>query len=189
LDAAAASPFVGREQELASLQEGWRRARAGKGSLVLISGEAGVGKTRLVEALADQLHWQGARVVWGRCYEFARGLPYEPVAEALRAIVATLTSDQLARFPVWTVREVARLVPALSDRVALPPSDSPRDGAAELSGADRGRTRRAEGGAVPPTPFDLGREQAGFFDGLACFLAQSSSSQPLLIVLEDLHWA
>ncbi|MGD2178429.1 MAG: BTAD domain-containing putative transcriptional regulator, partial [Anaerolineae bacterium] len=117
LDAVAVSPFVGREQELASLEEGWRRARAGQGSLVLISGEAGVGKTRLVEASADRWRWLGARVVWGRCYEFTGGLPYQSVAEALRTVVTALPSGQLADLPAWSLREVARLAPALSDRV------------------------------------------------------------------------
>ena len=45
---------------------------------MLISGEAGVGKTRLMEAFADRLRWQGVRVLWGRSYEFERALPYQP---------------------------------------------------------------------------------------------------------------
>jgi predicted ATPase len=44
-----------------------------------------VGKTRLVEEFADHLRWQGVRVLWGRCYEFERLLPYQPLAEALQA--------------------------------------------------------------------------------------------------------
>ena len=64
-----------------------QQARAGHGGLVLVSGEAGVGKTRLVEELADHLRWQGVRVLWGRCYEFERLLPYQPVGEALQAVL------------------------------------------------------------------------------------------------------
>ena len=75
LDVIAPSRLVGREQELAFLRESWRGAEAGQGGLALISGEAGVGKTRLVEEFANRLRWQGMRVLWGRCYEFERLLP------------------------------------------------------------------------------------------------------------------
>jgi len=95
LDVAASTPLVGREQELASLHRCWREAQATQGKLVLVSGEAGVGKSRLIEEFADRLRWQGVRVLWGRCYEFERVLPYQPVAEALRAALPTLGSDDL----------------------------------------------------------------------------------------------
>jgi predicted ATPase len=60
--------------------------RSRPGGLVFILGEAGLGKTRLVEELAGRLRWQGARVAWGRCSEFERLLPYQPISEALRTL-------------------------------------------------------------------------------------------------------
>jgi DNA-binding SARP family transcriptional activator len=111
LDVIAPSRLVGRERELGFLRECWQGAQAGRGGLALISGEAGVGKTRLVEEFANRLRWRGVRVLWGRCYEFERLLPYQPIAEALQTILPALTSAELADFAAWTVAEVARLAP------------------------------------------------------------------------------
>lgn len=162
LDVATAAPFVGREEELATLQSHWQRAQAEKGGLVLISGEAGVGKTRLVAELTDRLRWQGARVLTGRCYEFERTLPYQPFAEALRGSLPTLTADRLTGLPRRVLGEVARLVPELGERDP------------ELTPAAVGHS---------------GQEQARLFDGLARFLAHWSTQEALLLILEDLHWA
>ncbi|MFQ5813768.1 MAG: ABC transporter substrate-binding protein, partial [Anaerolineae bacterium] len=162
LDVIPPVKLAGREQEMAFLQQCWQRTQAGHGGLVLISGEAGVGKTRLVEEFANRLRWQGVRVLWGRCYEFERTLPYQSLAEALRTVVSALTPDELADFPTWAVAEVARLVPEVLERHPGP----------EVSAA--------------PSP---DQEQSRLFEGLARFLAELSSHGPLLVVLEDLHWA
>jgi ABC-type oligopeptide transport system substrate-binding subunit/DNA-binding SARP family transcriptional activator len=170
LDVIAPSRLVGREQELAFLRECWqeatsragRGAEAGRGAGVLISGEAGVGKTRLVEEFASHLRWQGVRVLWGRCYEFERVLPYQPIAEALRTILPTLASAELSDFPAWAVGEMARLVPEVLE---------------EWAGLE----------VTPAIRSD--QERARLFDGVTRFLAELSSHGALLIVLEDLHWA
>ncbi len=78
LDVIAPSKLVGREHELAFLHDCWQKAQAEHGGLALISGEAGVGKTRLIEEFANRLRWQGIRVLWGRCYEFERLCPTNP---------------------------------------------------------------------------------------------------------------
>ncbi len=80
-----------------------------QGGLVLISGEARVSKSRLVEEFANRLRWQGIRLLWGRCYEFERVLPYQPVAVALRTILPILPLAELADFPTWVPEELARL--------------------------------------------------------------------------------
>ena len=170
LDVMALSPLVGREQEMTFLRECWRGAvsracrgmEAGQGRLVLFSGEAGVGKTRLVEEFANRLRWQGVRSLWGRCYEFERVLPYQPIAEALRTILPTLTPAELADLAPWTVAEVARLVPGITEHYP---------------------------GLGAPASIPSDQEQARLFDGVARFLAGLSSHGALLIVLEDLHWA
>ena len=162
LDVVAPSKLVDRDQELAFLHQCWQGAKPGHRGLVLISGEAGVGKTRLVEEFANRLRWQGVRVLWGRCYEFERLLPYQPIAEAVRTVLRTLTPDELAGFPAWTLGEVARLVP-------------------EVSETQPGL------GATPSPEGD--REEARLFAGLARLLAELSSRGAILIVLEDLHWA
>jgi DNA-binding SARP family transcriptional activator len=162
LDVVAPGKMVGREQEMAFLHECWQRAQTRHGELALISGEAGVGKTRLVEEFAHHLRWQGIRVLWGRCYEFERALPYQPVAEALRTILPTLTPGELAGFPAWTLAEVARLVPEVLEQCP------------ELE--------------VPTAPRP-DQERAHLFEGMGRFLARLSSHGPLLIILEDLQWA
>ena len=82
--APAAPPLVGREREQAALRDALAAALAGRGSLVLIGGEAGIGKTALAEALLAEAAAQGALVLVGRCYDLSETPPYGPWAEALR---------------------------------------------------------------------------------------------------------
>jgi predicted ATPase/DNA-binding SARP family transcriptional activator len=170
LDVLTAGPLVGRERELALLQECWQAAvsrvgrgtEAGQGALVLIRGEAGVGKTRLVKEFAHRLHWQGQRVLWGRCYEFERVLPYQPIAEALGSIVSWLTPAELADFPTWTLEQIARLVPEVLEK--------------------------QPGLRVTPS-IRSEQERARLFEGVARFLIGLTAHEALLLVQEDLHWA
>ncbi len=162
LDVATRTKLVGREEELAFLQDHWQVAEAGWAGLVLISGEAGVGKTRLVEEFARSLDGQGARVLWGRCYEFERSLPYQPVADALRTILPNLASSELSGLPAGIVAEIARLVPEVLEKRP------------ELENTDA---------------FASDQEQARLFGATARFLAELSTSWPLLLILEDLQWA
>src|SRR5438876_206805 len=76
-------PLVGREREQALLREHLAAALAGEGALVLIGGEAGIGKTALAEATAREAAAQGALVLTGRCYDLAETPPYGPWVELL----------------------------------------------------------------------------------------------------------
>jgi ABC-type oligopeptide transport system substrate-binding subunit/DNA-binding SARP family transcriptional activator len=178
LDVIAPVRLVGRERELVFLQRCWRRAQAQEGGLGLISGEAGVGKTRLVEAFADRVRWEGVRVLWGRCYELERALPYQPLTEALRTIPPALTSDELAGVPAWAIAQVARLMPEVLERPIF-------------SEARRGRSRGIGGhpGLQVAAAPRLDQERARLFEGVTRFVAELSSHRALLVVLEDLHWA
>ncbi len=162
LEAMVSSSLVGRDQELAFLRKFQQQARQGHGGLILVSGEAGVGKTRLVEEFASELRWQGACVLWGRCYEFERILPYQPVVEALRAVVPTMARSELEGQPAWVLAEVVRLVPEILEK-------QPDLGATPALRSEQERTR--------------------LFEGLIRFLAHLTTQGTLLIVLEDLHWA
>jgi ABC-type oligopeptide transport system substrate-binding subunit/DNA-binding SARP family transcriptional activator len=162
LEAVISNPLVGREQEMTFLQERWQAAQQGRGGLVLIGGEAGVGKTRLIEDFAGRLRWQGARVLWGCCYEFERLLPYQPVVEALGGVVPAISRPELETHPAWVLAEVARLVPELLEKVP---------------GVDATPALRSE------------EERVRLFDGLVRFLAHLSARSCLLLTLEDLHWA
>jgi len=170
LDAVAASPLVGREEELTFLQRCWQEAQAGQGRLLLIGGEAGVGKSRLIQEFADRLRWQGTRVLWGRCYQFERLLPYQPIAEALQSALPTLTPDLASNMPAWVLGEVARLTPEVLEL----PAPAQHEGRPALQ--------------LPPA-IRSDQERARLFDGVARFLMELSRHGALLIVLEDLHWA
>ncbi len=162
LDPVIRCPLVGRDPEVAFLRDRYEQARAGRGGLVLIHGEAGVGKTRLVEELADHLRWQGVRVLWGRCYEFERLLPYQPVGEALQAVLSSMTPGELASLPAWILAELARLVPELSETLPAP----------------------GDGSTAAPE-----QEQAHLFEAVARFLADLATGGALVLILDDLHWA
>jgi len=170
LDVVPPTRLVGREKELAFLHDCWQGAEAGQGGLVLISGEAGVGKTRLLDEFANRLRWQGVRTLLGRCYEFERALPYQPVAEALRAVLPTLSPPELAGFPTWSLRELARLAPEVLEKPGL----------SEVEG------RR--GVEITPSTFSA-EDRTRLFEGVTRFVTELSSQGALLMVVEDLHWA
>jgi ABC-type oligopeptide transport system substrate-binding subunit/DNA-binding SARP family transcriptional activator len=158
LDVAVSTPFVGREEELAFLEACWKEVQQGAGGLVLLAGEAGLGKSRLVEEWANQLRRNGVRVLWGRCYEFERVLPYQPVVEALRTILPAGPPS----LPGWMAAEIARLLPEFAK------GPSP---------AEATTTTRPD------------QERARLFEALQSWLAMLAGQGPLLVVLEDLHWA
>ncbi len=216
LDAAGQIPLVGREQELAYLADGWQAALAGQCHLLLISGEAGVGKTRLVQEFADRQRWQGVRILQGRCYEFERLLPYQPAAEALRALPPDAAAAASAALPEWITAQVSRLAPELIERESELPERSSETSLREASSAVA-RHEAKQPPAIPgiasahPTGLAtpaLHQTQCGasvtprrsssappaeaqerLFEAVARFLAQVAGQAPLLLILEDLHWA
>jgi DNA-binding SARP family transcriptional activator len=90
-----AGSFVGYEPELELMQTALDRALAGQGSLVLVGGEPGIGKSHLAERLEEVGLARGARVLWGRCWEAGGAPPYWPWVQALSAYVRGLPVDQL----------------------------------------------------------------------------------------------
>jgi DNA-binding SARP family transcriptional activator len=148
------TPLVGRRAELARLQAALDEAWRGHGAVALVHGEAGVGKSRLVEAVVTAAHATGGRVLLGRAHESEQVLPFSPWVDALRSgHVVPHLADELA--DPWRA-ELARLFP-------------------ELRGA----------ASEPPTGDDYVR----LFEALARVVQYLASGSPLLVVLEDLHWA
>lgn len=114
----ASTPLVGRQQEWAQLQTAWRNTAVGRPHLVVLSGEAGIGKTRLAEELLTWVGRQGIATATAHCYAVEGGLAYAPIAAWLR--IDTLRAYLLTLSDVW-LTEVARLVPdLLVDRPDLP---------------------------------------------------------------------
>jgi DNA-binding SARP family transcriptional activator/predicted ATPase len=156
-------PLVGREDELAALVAGWRRA-APDGRLLVVAAPAGMGKSRLVEELADHVAATGGRVLVTHAHEGERSLPYGPLGDALRAAAADEEAgERLAGVADHWLAEAARLTPQLADlRPGLPVATDGGDPAA----------------------------RARFFEALGQVLgALLAGEAPGLLVCEDLQWA
>jgi tetratricopeptide (TPR) repeat protein len=152
--------FVGRAAELAELEAAWRDAAAGRPSLAFVAGESGVGKSRLLGELDRRVTAAGARVLAGDCVELGAGeLPYAPIVAALRPLVRVEADPALARLPPGLRSELAAVLPGLG---AMPP------------------TR----GAEPP-----GAAQGRLFEALLALVDELSAAEPLVLLVEDLHWA
>lgn len=163
--------LVARETEVAALTAALDRAAAGSPSLVLLGGDAGVGKTRLLMHVADLATARGATVVTTHCVDLGEiGLPYLPFAEALAQLTAEPSTAALVDRVVEARPALGRLVPSA------------------------GGAARAGGVAAPHADGTSPAEDAGsrlqLFDGLAAVLgAAGTPTSPLVLVVEDLHWA
>jgi len=126
----APAPFVGREAELAALAEAWEQAVGGARHVVVVTGEAGIGKTRLTSEAARRVGQGGGLVLFGRCDEEAI-VPYQPLVEALDGYVAATPADELPALGDEARAELAAVLPSL-DAPRRPPG---ADGRARLFGA------------------------------------------------------
>ncbi|WP_460093162.1 helix-turn-helix transcriptional regulator [Streptomyces mexicanus] len=152
--------FVGRASELDTLHGALSRAAAGEPQALLIGGEAGVGKTRLIEEFAAAAGRRGAVVAVGGCVEIgADGLPFAPFSTALRALRRALP-DALAAAAAGQEEELARLLPELGEQpVARRAGRHDEEGTARL------------------------------FELTARLLEQVAAQHTVVLALEDLHWA
>jgi class 3 adenylate cyclase len=153
--------FVGRGRELERLEQLWKEGAAGELRVAFLAGEPGVGKTRLAAELAREVHEEGATALAGRCDE-DMGVPYQPFVEALRHFLDFTPDGDLPQRLGRYGGELTRLVPELTARLPELP---------------------------PPLCSDPETERYRLFDGVAAWLAALSSDRPLLLVLDDLHWA
>jgi DNA-binding CsgD family transcriptional regulator len=156
------TPFVGRENESARLRTRLEEARAGRGGLVMLVGEPGIGKTRTAEEFAERARHEGATVLWGCCYDGTWSPPYGPFAEAIAGHVRAAPTDTLRADLGFGASPIARLVPAL--RAALPDIEDPV--------------------ALQPD-----EERFRLLDAVSQFLTAVSQRAPVVLVLDDLHWA
>src|SRR4051794_683184 len=120
---APATPFVGRERELAELSDALARVAAGQGQVVLLVGEPGIGKTRTAEELVAQARARGLVVLWGRANEWEGAPPYWPWVQLLRAYLRGRASDDPRAVFGSGAAEIAQIVPEL--RECLPETPAP----------------------------------------------------------------
>jgi class 3 adenylate cyclase len=154
-------PFVGRHPELDTLVSLWRGTVDGRSSLVLVSGEPGIGKTRISSELARRVHSQGLTVVYGRCDD-ELGVPYQPFVEALAFVVDNFEPEDFVQVVGRHAAELTRLVPRLADHIP---------------------------DLTPPVSADPETSQYRLFEAVAGTLVAASNLQPILFVIDDLHWA
>jgi DNA-binding CsgD family transcriptional regulator len=146
------SVLVGRDSEVSALRDAFKRARGGEPAAVLVGGEAGIGKTRLVEELSQYARAEGASVLTGNCLELGEeGLPFAPFAAALREVLRGELRDAFA----GQEAQFAPLLPELSQAYAGPPQTS----------------------------------RVHLFDLIAGLFERVAAVRPLVLVIEDLHWA
>jgi tetratricopeptide (TPR) repeat protein len=157
-------PFVGRQAELVTLEGHLEAATRGRGGVVLISGEPGIGKTRLALELARRAQSEGWQVLYGRASAVEAAPSYLPIIEALGGFVDACSSEALRIYLGHAAADVALLLPTIRDRI---------------SDIEQGTT-----GVAESMRFRLLASVSEFLLSIA-----AASKSGLLLVQEDLHWA
>jgi len=159
LDRIVRGRIVSRERELAEAALLWERARRGEGQLLLVSGEPGVGKTRLVREVVTRAEVSGSLALMGECYAEG-GAPFSPFAEIVRS--AMRNGARQLDLPEFVLADLLVLAPDL--RLYFP--------------------------HIQPNPsMDPQTDQARLFENVAAFCQALCQRAPLLLLLEDVHWA
>lgn len=154
--------FVGRERELLQLRAAFGQAEAGQGSLIMVVGEPGIGKTMLCDQLMTYVAQYGGRTLIGHCYEEGSlALPYLPFVEALGAYVRAHETASLVQELDSDAVELARILPEL--RIAVP------------------------AGLPPSAVADPQESQYRLLQAVGTLLERASVAEPILLVLEDLQ--
>ncbi|MFQ6028140.1 MAG: AAA family ATPase, partial [Dehalococcoidia bacterium] len=148
---------------MAGLTEALQDTRSGRGRLVMLVGEPGIGKTRITQELASHAQSLGALTLWGRCFEEQGLPPYWPWVQVLRTYVREADPEQLLVEMGEGAANIAEIVPEVHHK--LP--------------------------GLMPFVVPESQEQARFrlFDSVMTFLNEASRTRPLVLLLEDLHWA
>ncbi len=158
----AQTPFVGRGVERAELRRALEQMANGTGSLVMLAGEPGVGKTRLVSEMAVHAADRGLRVLTGRAYESEGMPPYLPFTEALTQCLRACSDEELLADLNGNTPYLARLLPEL---------------------------RRRLPDITDPAPMGPETERYLLFDAVSDFLLKVAARKAILLSLDDLHWA
>lgn len=153
--------FHGRSADFANLQERWELAQTGRRQVVLVSGEPGIGKTRLAAELAKHASESGATVLLGRIAEDIGG-PYQPFAEAVSHVVLHRDPQDLRRTLGRHPGELTRIVPEIGEVVPDLPA---------------------------PLRADPATEQYRLTDAVASWLGETARDRPVVFVVDDFHWA
>ena len=158
----SSSALIGRQRELARLRDGFADATRGRGRLFLVAGEPGIGKSRLVDELAEEARGRAATVLWGRCWEAGGAPAYWPWVQALRTFIREIPPDRLRVLVERHATDLVQILPELSDVIEQ---------------------------IAPQSTMDPEGARFRLFDSTATFLRNAAKSAPVVIILEDLHAA
>jgi predicted ATPase len=166
--------WVGRARETAILCDAVRETAAGCGRLVMLAGEPGIGKTRLAEETARYAAANGARVLWGRCWEGAGAPAFWPWIQLIRGSLGGAPwSDRIPEHVKPGLARIAQMVPEL--RCALPSPEVVRE--------------LPQGPPLAGAPRSPGPERFLLFDAITGFFKWLGARIPLVMILDDLHAA
>lgn len=154
--------FVGRATELAFLVGAFEESLEGRGRLVLLSGEPGIGKTRLADELTALARDRGARVLWGRCWEAGGSPAYWPWVQSIRSYIRDADPDVLRDLMAAGPSDIARMLPEVHGLFEQLP---------------------------PPREVDPETARFRLFDAVTTLLKRAGQRQPLVVILDDLHAA
>jgi DNA-binding SARP family transcriptional activator len=165
LDAGFPSAFIGREREMAILQERLRSAQSGRGEWLLLYGEAGVGKTRLAYQLLREAADLTMTVISASCQALERNLSFAPLADALGRYFYGLPDVNVQSLPVATLSSLAQIIPSLQDRIQHAPLLSMD----MTSSAEENRQR--------------------LIDSIVTTITVLATMRPMVLFVDDLQWA
>jgi tetratricopeptide (TPR) repeat protein/class 3 adenylate cyclase len=168
---AGLTPFTGRDAELATLHQCLDQARAGHGRLVTVSGEAGMGKSRLLHEFNHSLRDLGVQVLHGRCQSYGGGVAYLPFIDALRERLQLDDARQAAREREQLDARILEIAPELEEFIPLYLHLLSIPGGEEVSKHFQGEQ------------FPVAMQEA-----LAAILTLGARQQPTVLLLEDWHW-
>jgi tetratricopeptide (TPR) repeat protein len=154
--------FVGRERELAELSAALQAAIGGRGALILLAGEPGIGKTRLADEFTERARETGALVLWGRCWEAGGAPTYWPWVQAVRTYLRQVDPEIVLDQMRAGAAEIAQMIPEVAELFP---------------------------GLSAPTTSDPEGARFRFFDRMATFLLDVSVDRPILLILDDLQSA
>lgn len=154
--------FVGRTKELERLRKAFDEAFAGRGGVVMLTGEPGIGKTRTAQELESYARMRGAQVLWGRTHETGGAPPFWPWVQVGRSYAGSTGATALRQEMSASGWELVRLFPEL---------------------------REMPGFSEPRQEDDPEHAQFRLFDAYSRFLASAANRNAVVVVLDDLHWA
>ena len=162
VSAAGKGELVGRVGQVAALDAILADAAAGRGRVVLVVGEPGIGKTRLAEEAARRAASQGVRVAWGRCFEGEGAPAFWPWVQIARELLAGVEPEELHSLLGPSSAELSQLLPELKELGT---------------------------GLEPPPLVDLTAARFRLYQAVTRLLGRLAEVRPLMVVVDDLHWA